>query len=712
MTDILNYAYVWYKKNHLTNSYEKFTLEESQKIYQIILDYSYPCYLGNNLISSISPTDKTELLEHELLFIRKKFEEVGLADVNIIQIPRVLYDLFNIYYYLKDYCHYEGFGPTVVKEKAELLKFNFFCTEQRNINWDNIKSYPWYVNYTKDLFKNVFKNITKLNYFIIIKMKIYFTKIHESTITIEDYLNLFDSVIDKINSKPTIKLSETYKISDEKKLVLRQVLNFEIQPSMGETILYRGANFSQDSLFGMTSSKLHSLSLNNSMLSGFVHDFTACTLNYITPGHDDIYKKGKFVSDNKKIKYIIKKFHYNDSSDEFSLLFIPPIHPFMQLYCEGELWHTRTKFGFEIDSSDITSSGLICKTQNIDYLKSTKSHQDLLILYKKLVSENRISIWEKKYLKYKNKYLELKQKKYNNLIGGGKILINIYINERMVDTNINPDISVNINGLLSKINYKNGVQNVIDYPDLYEYDYEINSIKIPIERIETDFISKIKSDHQANPTNLIINIYIKKKPIITHYRGANFINKSNMDYFMQHLNRMDDDTLFVFISLSAITQQDAIEKNIIQQMPIHMLKYAFEHKLKIKFILLDIQFHSEKIIMNDNLAGIFNMDEIDQLKRSDESIIYQYKFNIDKIPKNELTEKYKKYIFSNILESEIQTLDIELFYVPIKIEVDDNEYYNIKSTLKFDIIDFSIIKDKKVIFANFNWDFNVKLSQF
>ena len=36
MTDILNYAYVWYKEIHLINSFE-----ESQKIYQIILDYSY-----------------------------------------------------------------------------------------------------------------------------------------------------------------------------------------------------------------------------------------------------------------------------------------------------------------------------------------------------------------------------------------------------------------------------------------------------------------------------------------------------------------------------------------------------------------------------------------------------------------------------------------------------------------------------------------------
>lgn len=426
MTDILNYAYVWFKENPDPDPdpdsdvkfTSEFTPDEEQRIYQIILNYSYPCYLGNSLISSMSPTDKTELLEHELLFIRKKFEEFGLVDVKIIQIPRVLYDLFNIYYYLKDFSYYQidifggkyGFYGRkkntlqVVREKAELLKFNFYCIEQRNPNWNNFSSYDWYVNYTKDLFNSVLKNIMTLNTFIIDNIQSDLTNITSA------YHKIFDQIITIINEKPTINLSETYKISDEKKIVLRQVLDFEILPSIGETILYRGANFRLDTLWGKTDTMLHSLSLNNSMLSGFVHDITACTLNYVTPGHD-IYKQYKFESDNKKIKYIIKKFHYNDLSDEFSLLFIPPIHPFMQLYCEGELWHPRTKFGIEIDSSDISRSGIICQTQNIDYLKSTKSHQDLLKLYEKLVSENRIRTWERKYLKYKNKYLELKQKK-------------------------------------------------------------------------------------------------------------------------------------------------------------------------------------------------------------------------------------------------------------------------------------------------------------
>jgi hypothetical protein len=704
MTDILNYAYVWYKENPDVD----FTLDEEQKIYQIILNYSYPCYLGNSLISSMSPTDKTELLEHELSFIRKKFQEVGLVDVNIIQIPRVLYDLFNIYYYLKDFSYYQNdifFGVygfygrkkntlQVVKEKEELLKFNFHCVEQRNPNWNNFSSYDWYVNYTKDLSSSVLKNIMTLNTFIIDNIQSDLTNITLA------YHKIFDHIITIINEKPTINLSETYKISDEKKIVLRQVLDFEIQPSIGETILYRGANFRLDTLWGKTDTMLHSLSLNNSMLSGFVHDITACTLNYVTPGHD-IYKQYKFESDNKKIKYIIKKFHYNDLSDEFSLLFIPPIHPFMQLYCEGELWHPRTKFGIEIDSSDISRSGIICQTQNIDYLKSTKSHQDLLKLYEKLVSENRIRTWERKYLKYKNKYLELKQKKYNNLIGGGRIFINIYIDKQMVENEMILGTSTNINELLSNKKGKSQIQNIIENPQSYEYEYEINSTKNTIPTIKTDFLSKIKLDYQTHSSDIIVNIHIKKKTSITHHPGANFINKSNMDFFMQHLNRMDDDTLFVFIDGCAFMLKDAIEKNIMQQMPVHVLKYAFEHKLKIKFILLDMEFHNENVMMY-NLAGLLNMEKINTMIFDDASKIHVYKFNIDKIQENELTKKYKKYIFDNILESEIRTLDIELYYVPIHIK-SSMEILTISSTLKYDIIDFTIIKNKKIIFANFSW---------
>lgn len=76
-SDITNYAYIWYKKD--PTKLLEFTPEEQKIILKIILDYSYPCYLANDSISVMS--------------------KACLVDVMIIQIPRVLYDLFNFYYY-------------------------------------------------------------------------------------------------------------------------------------------------------------------------------------------------------------------------------------------------------------------------------------------------------------------------------------------------------------------------------------------------------------------------------------------------------------------------------------------------------------------------------------------------------------------------------------------------------------------------------------
>ena len=309
---------------------------------------------------------------------------------------------------------------------------------------------------------------------------------------------------------------------------------------------------------------------------------------------------------------------------------------------------------------------------------------------------------EKKYLKYKNKYLELKTK-YNNLIGGGKILINIYINERYIEKEMILDTSTNIKELLSNIS-KPQVRDIIEFPQSYKYEYEINSTKKTIEAIKTDFISKIKSDYQTYPTDLIININIKKLPI-TRFQDADakHINKNNMDLFMRRLNEMDDNTLFVFIDGCAFMQEDAIEKNIKQQMPIDMLIYAFNHKLKIKFILLDMEFHKPETIMYNNLGGILNMDINDRIQYDDASIIHVFKFNINKLAvQNERNEKYISYIHKNISFEILKTLDIELYYVPIEIKL-SGEMHTIESTLKYDIIDFTFIKNKRVFFADYSW---------
>ena len=173
---------------------------------------------------------------------------------------------------------------------------------------------------------------------------------------------------------------------------------------------YRRAKLNLDSTIE-SGNIIHSISLNISILSGFINDNTACTLNYIKRDPRNI---GTYWNDwNDKIKYIIKKFHINDSSNEYSLFFIPPIHPFLQLYSNGELWHPRTKIGWDYEELEtVKIHGLyddLDLIRNCDYLISDKSIQELECLYQQYKSTEQISIWQKKYLKYKNKYLELKK---------------------------------------------------------------------------------------------------------------------------------------------------------------------------------------------------------------------------------------------------------------------------------------------------------------
>ena len=208
---------------------------------------------------------------------------------------------------------------------------------------------------------------------------------------------------------PTKQKNETMKLQTLKNII-REIFLFEKEPSEGYTILYRAAKIELDSL--IDGKNIRSLSLNMSILSGFINDKTACTLFLI----QSIPKSGI----NNKIKYTIKKFNIFNKSNEYSLFFIPPIHPFLQLYCEGELWHPRTKIGYDyfeslsiFDERSYTIIGIGCRNNFIrdsNYLKSDKTVEELETLYQQYKSTGQISIWQKKYLKYKNKYLELKNK--------------------------------------------------------------------------------------------------------------------------------------------------------------------------------------------------------------------------------------------------------------------------------------------------------------
>ena len=95
-TDIANYAYVWYtKENPLT----KVSQEDLDKIHEIIINYSYPCYLGNGSIRGLAPDDKKKIIYQELLFIREKiFLRQNLPQKRERESPRERERVLNCFY--------------------------------------------------------------------------------------------------------------------------------------------------------------------------------------------------------------------------------------------------------------------------------------------------------------------------------------------------------------------------------------------------------------------------------------------------------------------------------------------------------------------------------------------------------------------------------------------------------------------------------------
>jgi len=220
---------------------------------------------------------------------------------------------------------------------------------------------------------------------------------------------------------------------EEAKNIVRQVIHFEKQDSQGRAILYRGSENIVDSLIDLTenyysnpplcdtymqgvrskdpciSLSFRSLSFNTSIFTGCVMDVGACTMAFFS---QTTSRSGDL---NDKIKLSIKKFLFDDSSVENSLFFIPPIHPYVQLYSRGELFHPRTKIGSDYIESkkklrdttpparyytpDFVKGLFACKPyedkfiEGCDYLMSTKTQEQLNALYQRYKSTNVVGTW-------------------------------------------------------------------------------------------------------------------------------------------------------------------------------------------------------------------------------------------------------------------------------------------------------------------------------
>ena len=414
MPDITNYAYVWYARDPS----QQITQEDLDKIYEIILNYSYPCYLsGSALIRALTPEEKTKLLQHELSFIEEKMETAGLSHIVMMQIPRVLYDLFNLYF---TFMYRQKFTDLSL---SSIPTFDYACYLELHKMNDYDVITRRYTDSVKD-------NIFALNAFIGLALTGAFGfSSNVENVQKKEYDEIADELVGECFE---FKMFQGMSVEEAKKIV-RQVIHFEKQDSQGRAILYRGSENIVDSLIDLEenyysnpplcdkymqgvisddpcmSLSFRSLSFNTSIFTGCVMDPGACTMGF--------FSKTTYRGDlNDKIKLSIKKFLFDDLSVENSLFFIPPIHPYVQLYSTGELFHPRTKIGSDYielkkklsDTKPSASSrftpdfvkGLwgcgpneATFIQGCDYLKSTETQEQLNALYQRYKSTKVVGTW-------------------------------------------------------------------------------------------------------------------------------------------------------------------------------------------------------------------------------------------------------------------------------------------------------------------------------
>ena len=401
--DIANYAYIWF--NNKSNSSDTIKKEEKDFIHETITKGTFPTYF-----KTYSDKEKEELFANEITFVRKQFIKAGLFNITILQIPRILYDLFNLLFFY--HTHPAQYAKDDEKIKYDCNIYYYDVITKENKAYENTKDA--YDKYTRENIDKCKSKIFELNDRIIAFLK---RNVSLDTIDIVDNYNIIlDLIMENISEIPVeLRKQDSPRIdTPEKKIILYEILDLEKTPASKSILLYRGAKIDLDStiymqpelFFGMKTAKtakmVCSISINLSILSGFLTDETACTINYMTGSMNGV------KVNNNKIKYIINKFMFGDGSKEDSLFFIPPIPPYLQLYGERELWHPRTKIGN--DALAQMPKGLYCYadfTKEYTYLQSNKSMQQLEELYQSYKTNGNIATW-RKYIKYKTKYLELK----------------------------------------------------------------------------------------------------------------------------------------------------------------------------------------------------------------------------------------------------------------------------------------------------------------
>jgi len=290
-----------------------------------------------------------------------------------IKIPRVIYDLYALnllFTYAND---------------TLIHSFNFTLPGEKDSTYDDYCCVVWKLLYKIYAIIWTINDEIKKNY--------------------DDFDKMFNEIFDivlRVDNEKVQFLKDIRSNSDLFKRILKEQLDLEKQhnDSNDKIILYRGGSSKDDGIINKTNAtKIHSISYNISQLNGVISDYKkdgACTIRYILDTNICNY-------------YVLKK------SDVEEILFIPPLHPLLQLLLAGEFFHVRTFIPKDYGNRDI--KGFAREHNPPKYFITEYNTEKLDELFKEKIKgkeinfEKQVTINEHKYLKYKHKYLKLKNLK-------------------------------------------------------------------------------------------------------------------------------------------------------------------------------------------------------------------------------------------------------------------------------------------------------------
>jgi hypothetical protein len=385
--------------------------EQAKEILSMIRKYSYPsCILYQE---QLTPDEKKEIIQDEFKFIKRRIEG-KFTDIKLIQIPRIIYDIYNIIYRQKDEMRdihidvdsptYSSFKYKIETETNRLIDHIIFMNDEFvYFLYQNELMLKLFDNNSTDIYLSIFEKLFDI-----------LTKQKEMKNYLVKPVGLRRSPTDTVDKILKIETKNNYKSTRRFKSILFQILlielgfiydietdKYNLNNRSDVMILYRSFTGNILSTLKKNADATiipQSNSFNTSMLNALINDVGANTFYYSSPGCHKHF-------------YLIKKHFYNDASQEANLFFIPPIHPFLLLYTDGEHWHARSKVSNSTVPIMGTVGGLYGLRPVPDFLISNLNSRELeeyIKLYVKQIGKPVVDQFYKKYLKYKKKYSLLK----------------------------------------------------------------------------------------------------------------------------------------------------------------------------------------------------------------------------------------------------------------------------------------------------------------